>query len=288
MKLESRTFKTPDGAAAAWVWPGDGARRLLFAHANGFNAFTYQRMLSALNALTGVEIVAVDLRGHGSTTLPADPEHHRGWDVYARDLSHLMDQLDDVPLTLAGHSMGAASLILAAAARGSDHRILAIEPVLLPRIIYALARTPLHPAVRARNPLYKGALTRFDGFDSRDAALRRYREKPTFARWASGVVEDYLRDGLVQRGEAWRLACTPAWEAANFGEQQHAMWRALDAAGSHVHVLKAGLRSTVFRPESTRLKVAFMETWPEAGHLLPMEQPEAVARWLADRMLARA
>lgn len=288
MEPQRRTLKAADGDIAAWVWPGDGARRLLFAHANGFNAFTYRRMLSTLHAITRAEIVAVDLRGHGATTLPADAERHTGWDVYARDLAHVMDQFDGARLTLAGHSMGAASLILAAAARGSDERILAIEPVLLPRFVYALARTPLHPVVRSRNPLYKGALTRFDGFESREAALERYRKKPTFAGWADGVLEDYLQDGLTRRGADWRLACTPAWEAANFGEQQHAMWRALKAVGGNVHVLKAGRRSTVFRPESTRLNVAVMETWPEAGHLLPMEQPEAVARWLADRMLARA
>ena len=288
MQPERRRIDTPDGEIAAWVWPGDGPRRLLFAHANGFNAYTYRRMLSALADMTRAEIVAVDLRGHGATTLPANPEAHRGWDVHGRDLSHAVSHFDDRPLALAGHSMGAASLILSAAARGSNERVLAIEPVILPRIIYALARTPLHPLIRARNPLYKGALTRFDGFDSREAALQRYREKPTFARWAEGVLEDYLQDGLVRSGTRWRLACTPAWEAANFGEQQHAMWRALKAAGDNVHVLKAGYRSTVFRPESTRLRVAYMETWPEAGHLLPMEQPEAVARWLADRMAARA
>ena len=288
MKPQRRSLKAPAGETAAWVWPGDGPRRLLFAHANGFNAFTYRRMLSTLHALTRVEIVAVDLRGHGATSLPADPERQKGWDVYARDLADVIAGFDDRPLTLAGHSMGAASLILAAAARGSAERILAIEPVLLPRLVYALARTPLHPVVRARNPLYKGALTRFDGFESREAALARYRKKPTFAGWAEGVLEDYLQEGLTRRGADWRLTCAPAWEAANFGEQQHAMWRALRDVGGNVHILKAGRRSTVFRPESTRLNVAFMETWPEAGHLLPMEQPEAVARWLADRMLARA
>ena len=56
---------------------------VVFSHANGFNARTYRTVLAPLGEL---RILAVDLRGHGRSTLPADTEGWPGWSAYADDL----------------------------------------------------------------------------------------------------------------------------------------------------------------------------------------------------------
>ena len=66
------TFETPEGDMAALEF-GDPAKKLaaLWLHATGFNAMTYQSILAPLGLRTKVQ--AVDLRGHGRSTLPAKP-----------------------------------------------------------------------------------------------------------------------------------------------------------------------------------------------------------------------
>ena len=66
------TFEAPDGDMAALEF-GDPTKRLsaLWLHATGFNAMTYQSILAPLGLRTKVQ--AVDLRGHGRSTLPAEP-----------------------------------------------------------------------------------------------------------------------------------------------------------------------------------------------------------------------
>ena len=65
---------------------GDPARPvdLIFAHANGFNAYAYRSLLQPLSG--ALRIWAPDLRGHGQTRLPARPEGRRCWKDHRDDL----------------------------------------------------------------------------------------------------------------------------------------------------------------------------------------------------------
>src|SRR4051794_4896430 len=62
---------------------------VVFLHANGFNAQTYRALLAPLSA--SLRLVAPDLRGHGGTTLAADPRRRRGWSDFRDDLTGLLD-----------------------------------------------------------------------------------------------------------------------------------------------------------------------------------------------------
>ena len=64
---------------------GGGGPAVHFAHANGFNGATYAPILAPLAG--EARLLASDLRGHGFTTLPADPQAHPGWPVFAADLA---------------------------------------------------------------------------------------------------------------------------------------------------------------------------------------------------------
>ena len=99
------------------------------------------------------------------------------------------------------------------------------------------------------------------------------------------LLEDYLTDGLIETEDGGvRLACPPAWEAANFAAQGHDPVRAARRAGAPIHVLKAEHGSTVRRAAALARAGARIDAAPGAGHLMPMERPAETAAWLEHRL----
>ncbi|MEM9898876.1 MAG: alpha/beta fold hydrolase [Pseudomonadota bacterium] len=281
------TFELPDGVLAGYLWRATSASsRMVFCHANGFCASVYRSMLRQLPH--DVEILALDLRGHGRSTLPANPSGHRSWSVYARDISLVIDQatkrFGDLPIYYAGHSMGAVSALLCAADRGDAARVALIEPVLLPSLVGKLSGfLPMQFLLR-RSRMVQGALARRSVFESRDEVLSRYRDKPIFSDWQTGVLEDYLDDGLTVDGDTVRLSCAPAWEAANFAAQANRPFSGLKDLTMRVpvSVVFAEHGSTVSPSARKRLKDAAvtLERADGAGHLFPMQYPDRAADFL--------
>lgn len=78
-------------AALSWSDAGSEAPLLHFAHATGFNAHTYRRLLEPLSKR--FRIAASDARGHGRTRLLAVPENLVSWQTYEADLERLLEVL---------------------------------------------------------------------------------------------------------------------------------------------------------------------------------------------------
>ena len=131
-----RALPQPQGAISYLEWGSEGPHKipLHFAHANGFNGQTYSRILSGLS--DRFHIRAWDARGHGATTLPADPAQHRNWYVYRDDLIAMIEPFVKATgrkVILAGHSMGGTASVMAAAARPDLVRGLVLaDPVMFP------------------------------------------------------------------------------------------------------------------------------------------------------------
>ena len=273
------TLPGPGGETALLRWPAPGKPRLVFAHANGFCASAARRMLAGLSAQ--FDIVAPDLRGHGRTTLPADPARHQSWDVYADDLAALYAALDRPPDLLAGHSMGASSTLLAASRMAAPPTLALVEPVVLPGAVALAARTPAWGLFKRSMAISKTARNRTRAWPDREAVLQRYREKPNFARWAPGVLEDYLADGLRETQDGVTLSCGPDWEAANYEAQAHDLRAAMGRIRAPVRVFKAAHGSTVLDPRALSRRGARVDAMDGVGHLAVMEQPDHVADWIS-------
>ena len=196
---ECTRFELEDGFMAAWHWPNPDKPILVFAHANGFNGGVYRQLLQPLSER--FEIIAPDMRGHGRTTLSANPDTHENWHIYARDLLALYGQLDRPPALLGGHSMGASSTLLAAAQMPAPPNLALVEPVVLPPLMYLMAQSPLWPLVKARLPMGRQARARSNRWADREAVLERYGTKATFANWAEGVV-DLVADAVIVENDA--------------------------------------------------------------------------------------
>ena len=258
--------------------PTDRLVDLVFLHANGFNALTYRAVLAPLAGR--LRILAIDQRGHGATTLGADPAERVNWHDFRDDLLALLTVLDLERVVLAGHSMGGTSSLLAAAAAPERvRRLVLLDPVILPA---GAAKA----AAKGHAPLIEGARRRRAVFPSRPAALAAYRGRGAFATWPEGVVADFVAGGFrdLPSGEV-ALACDPAWEASSYASHGHDPWDAFRRSVCPIRILRAELESTCRvdgrLDELTASGRISIETVPGTTHFLPMERPDVAREALA-------
>lgn len=275
-----REITFADGAMSYLEWESPGAPLLIFSHANGFNASTYKALLSPLAG--PLRIIAIDMRGHGLTTLPLNKTALKGWRLYRDDLLRFLDRLKTEPAVLAGHSLGASVSLLSAAAQSRLARALVlIEPVF---VIDAVAIGALSARWLGQSerflPLVAGAKRRRVRFSSRDEALDGFIGRGAFKTWPRGVIADYLETGLVADGNELRLAAPPEWEAATFSTFPVGLLRTASRVRGPVTVVVGTKNSSA----SPGLLAALRERKPEtrlvrvdgATHFLPMEKPDVV------------
>ena len=266
---------------------GDPARPIdvVFLHANGFNAMTYRSALSPL--ADRMRILAVDQQGHGRSPQRASAEGRMDWHDLRDDLLGLLAALGGPPPVLAGHSMGGAVSILAAAERPAAVRALALfDPVIVPRDMVVAARDLTEPPFRD-NPLAVGARRRRAHFPSRAAAIESYTGRGAFRTWPARALADYVLDGFKDRpdGEV-ELAAAPDWESSNFSAHLNDVWSALDVLRAPIAILRAEIGSTCHltsaEPYRGRNPDFRVDTIPGTTHFLPLERPDLVAATLTE------
>jgi pimeloyl-ACP methyl ester carboxylesterase len=293
MTMRRITLRTARGAATGYAFGPEGPPDLIFLHATGFNALTYRPLLEPLGER--FRVLALDLRGHGLSRLPREPERLTTLWIYARDFLAALRALRPArPPVLSGHSLGGIVSITAAAARpGIAERLVLIDPV-LPPWRFSHRFQPLHRMADriALLPIAQGAARRRGRFRTKPEAVEAYRARPTFAGWSAGFLEGYVEDGFVDAEDGGiRLSCTPMWEAASFAALRHDIPALLGRLRAPVEILRAERESTV-REEVARL----MRLKPDlqiatvagSSHFLPMEQPEPVRARLLAALEARA
>ncbi len=263
--------------AALELGPDDRPVDIIFSHANGFNGRTYRTILAPL--ADQLRILAIDLRGHGASTLPAVVEGRIGWLEFRDDLLALLAQVAEAPVVLAGHSMGGTSSLLAAAAEPARVKALALfDPVVVPM-------EAQRDQAMVESALYQGAVRRRATFPSKAEALAAYLGRGGFKTWREAQVADYVEGGFRETpsGEV-TLACAPAWEASNFAMHNYDAIAAFAQVRCPTRVLRAEVGSTL-RIESREAELAAnpvirIETVPGTTHFLPMERPELVVETL--------
>jgi pimeloyl-ACP methyl ester carboxylesterase len=122
--------------------PSNG-RRLVMLHGWGGSLYMYRHALERFRAL-GFRTVAVDLRGHGLSDKPLEPNSY-SLKSYFADLDALLDDTGDEPVVLVGQSMGGGIALRYAMAYPSRISKLAlINPTGLSRVpfIQLLQLTP--------------------------------------------------------------------------------------------------------------------------------------------------
>ena len=268
-------LKARGGAMAALDF-GDPGRPvdIVFVHANGFNARTYRTILAPL--AEDLRILAVDQRGHGRSTLPAETVGRTSWNGLRDDLLALLQTLDLNDVVLAGHSMGGTACVLAQAlAADRVRRVVLFDPVVMP------AAGPVDPEQLSNSPLVQGALRRRSVFPDKATVVSAYTGRGAFRTWQGEMLADYVADGFRERDDGQvELSCAPEWEASNFASHAHDTWGAFEQAKVPIRILRAEEGSTCREDPKLDALVAAgriqVETVAGTSHFLPMERPDLV------------
>lgn len=267
-----------DVSVLAWDCPLPGAASVHFAHANGFNALAYRMLFDELSL--HMRVHASDMRGHGQTTLAANPRGLQSWQTHADDIIRTIQEIDGRPRILAGHSIGATASLMAALDQPQWVRgLVLVEPVL--QSSAELRRMAIRKFLGMRKP---SPLTRRKRgiFPSRDAMFEAYRHRGAFRMWPEEVVRDYVMGGSLDYVDfrQVRLSCTPGWEEANYMAGPPDIWSRLGQLIVPLTVVLAARRSTCSEEAAhqlaERVPDARIVRVPDTTHFLPFEAPDAV------------
>ncbi len=273
-----------DGETAGIAF-GDPVRPIdvLFLHATGFNAITYQSILEPLG--TRMHAAAVDMRGHGRSRLPANPKKLKSWNRFRDDVIQILEKTAPEGAVLGGHSMGGTVALLVAGKRPDLVKgLVLVDPVLLKGPIYTIYNIPLLNLLVGKNAMSKQSLRRRRDFGSQNEAVESLRGRGAFKTWRVPFLEDYVVDGVLRQDDGrFSLSCSPEYEAATFNAHRYRPWLALRRLRKKripIIVLQADKESTsgadadqrihAIRPDAAVTKV------PGTTHFVPMERPYVV------------
>lgn len=272
---------TSDGVGIACHDLGGAGSPVLLAHATGFHAHCWEPVARVLGRRH--HVVAFDHRGFGDAER-VDPAS-LDWSLYGEDAlaaaRHLSRSHGGRPIDAVGHSMGGASLAMAALAEPGLFRSLFLyEPIIFP---------PPDPAAgpRPESPLPAGARKRRARFPSFEAALENFASKPPMATFDTIAREAYVRHGFAPTPEGdIELKCLPEHEARTYETGGSApAWAALGDLVPPTWVMSGAVApfqpSSFARLVAERIHGSTYVCWDEMGHFGPLERPVAVAEYVA-------
>lgn len=275
----SHRFAAPSGVTlAVHTWGGDGAPVLL-AHPTGFHGVVWAPIARRL-AARGRRVWSFDFRGHGDSD--RSPSGY-GWGGFADDVlavAHHLGVAGDPALLAAGHSKGAAALLLGSIGEPETFsRVWCYEPVVFPRPPGGDGSPP------AENPLSLTARRRRAVWDSPEQAFASFRSRPPLDAITPEALRAYVDHGLRARPDGrFELKCLPGDEATMYAmgatngvfERLPAVWSPVLVACGEEGPLSAAAAQVVERLPDARLEV-----WPGHGHFGPLADPDhAVASML--------
>lgn len=258
-------------------------RTLVFSHANGFPAGTYRQLFEPWQR-AGWRVLALPRFGH-------DPQY-----PVTSNWPHLRQQLADFiqreapgqKVHLVGHSLGGYLSLLVACRRPelAASLVLLDSPVLAGWRAHSVQVMKLTRLIRRVSP---GRISRQrrHHWASLDEARSHYAAKSLFARWAPGVLDDYLAAGLEPAPEGGvRLAFRREVETRLYDTLPHHLGPLLHRHPPQCPVaFVGGTRSNEVRQvglAATRAVTRGRIEWIEGTHLYPMEQPAATAQKVLD------
>ena len=276
---DARLITSVDGVIIALHDFGGTGSPVLLSHATGFHAHCWEPVAHALNSHH--HVVGLDHRGYGDAET-VDPETMQ-WDQYGLDALAAARDLyaqHNEPIIGIGHSMGGASLLMAAHAEPHLFTALFVfEPIVFP---------PPDPDAgeRPESPLPAGARKRRSRFPSFEAAIENYAAKPPMAAFNAVAREAYVRHGFKPTADGdIELKCLPEHEARTYETGGiSGAWDSLPAITTPVWVLSGAIAP--FQPSTFAITVAeripgsTYVRWDEVGHFGPLEKPDLISQYV--------
>lgn len=256
---------------------------MLFSHATGFHAHCYVPVAELL--ADRFESFGVDHRGHGDSAAP--PGWIVDWQKFGDDTVDVAERLagDGGRLVGAGHSMGGAALLMAAAQRPDlFERLVLFEPIAIDTEEVESLRTADEMAAL---PIVQGARWRRRRFASFAEAIDNYGAKPPLSSLTAEALRCYVEHGLRPTEDGGvELKCDPELEAAVFiGSSANRVWELLADVDTPTVVaagtLEADLPSRWAARVADRLPRGELVEYPHQTHFGPMSHPDEFAELIA-------
>ena len=269
----------------AYEYGERGGQQLVLAHATGFHARCWSRVIAQLPS--DWHIFALDARGHGLS----ENSEYVTWGRHAHDLIEVLDALDVRDAIGVGHSMGGHCVAHACGLRPDlFSRLVLIDPVVFVQSAYrnpeqAYRSVEDHPVARRK-----------ERFASWEAFRDRLKDRHPYTLWVPEVLDDYCRYGVIpaEDGNGVVLACPARVEAAVYmGNFDTDIYPVIGTIEQRVQVLRAPPKEL----ETPEMDFAASPTWPELWrefpngedcylpdltHFIPMQDPGLVARVIAE------
>jgi len=213
-----------------WGTPAEEKPTVVLLHATGFHGRVWDKVCDQLH---DYPIIAIDLRGHGSS----DSNDFSSWRDFGEDVAATLRKLQLKHVVLVGHSLGAVAAAVAAHIEPVIiEKVLMMDPVILPPMVYQHNMIDMSPAEKATR-------ARQAEFESIEAMINRYSAREPFQLFQKDVFEDYCRHGLVWQDDkqCYTLACSPEFEAKvyNYAGKFGEIFETLEQLEQRVHVLRA-------------------------------------------------
>ncbi len=235
---------------------GDGPTRVLWLHGWQRSGADFASVAAAA-AREGIASVALDLPGFGASPLPPEAG---GAALYARLLAPVLAEVGDAPLVLVGHSFGGRVATVLAATNPEGVRAVVLTGVPLLRVTPTRSSPAAYRLVRALHR--RGVVS-----EARmEAARQKYGSRDY--RNCTGLLREVLVTSVNETYEG-ELARVTAPVTLLWGREDREVPVAVAEAA----------RALLVRSPRVDLEVV-----AGAGHLLPVERPDAVVRAVRDAL----
>ncbi len=281
-------FQASGAQITYFEWGEPGGTPVFLTHATGFHARVWDQTVAALPE--GFHVYSVDLRGHGRSEKTGPLSD---WRLVAQDVFELVQHLGLENIIGVGHSMGGhCTTQVTHRLPHLYQRLLLIDPVIMRPEAYTSGRyadlsgPEDHPVSRRRGR-----------FESWEAMYERFQRRQPHSNWNKQVLRDYCRHGLLPSDteDGFELACPPVIESSVY----------IGSVDANIHhlVKEIDLPVTILRAKGIEpghddaLDFSISPTWekladlfpngrdvylPHLTHYIPMQDPELVARHIAE------
>jgi pimeloyl-ACP methyl ester carboxylesterase len=253
-------------------WGGAGAP-ILLVHGTGMHASLLGPIALALKPIG--HVYSYDRRGHGDSS--HDPDAVYDWYVEVDDLAAVIAQLGLSGVRALGHSAG-GTLIGALGTREPElfARAMLVEPVLIED-----GQSPRFSS----SDMLERTLRRRRVFDNAGGMYANFENKPPFDKWRRDLLHEYCDNGAALNAEGkWELKCPPEIEGRFYATATafDGLDRLLECKVPLMVLFGTRGEESAGARFADRIKKevkdARIVNFPDAGHFLPLEQPDAVAR----------
>ncbi len=257
---------------------GHSGKLIHFAHANGFSPEIYEPFLSPF--LKDHQIIASKFRPLWEGE---HPNQLKGWNHFADDMIRFLDEQGLKNIIGFGHSLGGVTSMMVAIKRPDlFSKLVLLDPVVLSGAwMKMLTILPLFLKKKII-PVAQIANKRKDQWDSKNAVYESWRSKRVFTKLSDEQLRLLVDHSIIaNKNGGVTLAYSKAWEAQVYASAP-VFFNQLDKVKIPLVVVR-GAESDVLSEkvwqnwQRLQPKNQFIN-FPETGHLLPFEAPQALAR----------